>query len=71
LRPEAIQETASFVLIQPQAVSAKPENQNARLKTKKTAGVKRQTVIVKDLKTRKNHKGGLLPAVIALKSGNS
>jgi len=41
------------------------------MKTKKAAGAKKQTVIVKDLKTRKNPKGGLLPAVIALKNGNS
>jgi len=41
------------------------------VKTKKTTGAKKPAVVVKDLKAKKNPKGGLLPAVIALKSGNS
>ena len=41
------------------------------MKTKKATRAKKPVVIVKDLKTRKNPKGGLLPAVIATKGGNS
>ena len=41
------------------------------MKTKKSTGAKKPAVVVKDLKIRKNPKGGLLPAVIATKGGNS
>jgi hypothetical protein len=40
------------------------------MKTKKADKAKTQTVVVKDLKARKNPKGGLLPAVIAQKNSN-